>query len=225
MFENILSTTTGTVNFEAAFACTVVSVLLGLVIAGAYMVQEKRYSKSFILTLAILPALVQVVIMLVNGNLGTGVAVMGAFSLIRFRSVPGTAKEIATIFFAMMVGLATGTGYVGYAAVITIIISLVMLVLTKSRFGDMGTKEKELKISIPESLDYNGVFDDLFGKYTKRAELFMVKTTNMGSMYELQYHVELIDQAKEKEFIDALRCRNGNLTIVCGRKANRFEEL
>ena len=225
MLENILSTTTGTVNLETALACTVVSVLLGLFIAGVYMVQEKHYSKSFILTLAVLPALVQVVIMLVNGNLGTGVAVMGAFSLIRFRSVPGTAKEIATIFFAMVVGLATGTGYIGYAAAITAIICLVMFVLTKSHFGEMGTREKELKITIPESLDYNGVFDDVFTEYTKRAELFMVKTTNMGSMYELQYHIEFKNQTDEKQFIDALRCRNGNLTIVCGRKANRMEEL
>ncbi|MCR5792186.1 MAG: DUF4956 domain-containing protein [Lachnospiraceae bacterium] len=225
MLDTILNTETGVMDIQTAMICTVASLVLGLVIASFYMIQEKRFSKSYVTTLALLPALIQVVIMLVNGNLGTGVAVMGAFSLIRFRSVPGTAKEIATIFFAMVVGLATGTGYVTYAVIFTVIIGVAMLILTKSSFGEMKDVEKNLKITIPENLDYNGLFDDLFEAYTNKHELYFVKTTNLGSMYELQYHIELKNMEQEKKFIDSLRCRNGNLTIVCERKGNRMEEL
>jgi len=225
MLESLLSTVNGELDIKAALVCTVISLVLGLIIAVIYMLQDKNYSKNYIITLALLPAMVQVVIMLVNGNLGTSVAVMGAFSLVRFRSMPGNAKEIATIFFAVIVGLATGMGYVTYACLITVLIGLTMFVLTKSKFGERKDPEKELKITIPDNLEYDGLFDDLFVQYTNKHDLFHVKTTNMGSMYELQYHIELIDESKQKEFIDALRCRNGNLTIVCGRRASRGEEL
>ncbi len=223
MFNSILSTVTSTLDLQSALVCTIASVVLGLIIAIIYMAQNRDYSKNYIVTLALLPAMVQVVIMLVNGNLGTSVAVMGAFSLVRFRSMPGNAKEITGIFFAMVIGLATGMGYISYAVLFTFVIGLVMFILGKSGFGEGKTRSKELKVTIPEDLDYADVFDDLFEEYTTEHKLFNVKTTNMGSMYELRYHIDLKDERREKEFIDALRCRNGNLTIACGCRDNHQE--
>ena len=177
-------------------------------------------------TLVLLPVIVQIVIMLVNGNLGVGVSVMGAFSLVRFRSIPGTGKEIAYIFFAMSIGLATGTGFVGVAIGITLVIGLVMIVLNAVLgSSEEYRKARRLRIIIPEDLDFTGVFDDLFEKYTTRCELERVKTTNMGSLFELTYGIVLKDISKEKEFIDEIRCRNGNLTIICGIRENAMAEL
>lgn len=204
--------------------CMVVSLVLGLCIAAVYMFRN-TYSKNFVVTLALLPAMVQAVILMVNGNLGTGVAVMGAFSLIRFRSVPGSAKEIGSIFFAMAVGLAAGMGYLGYAVLFTAIISGFMLLLGAVPFGEQKGSQKDLRVTIPENLDYSGIFDDLFSEYTTGAKLLRVRTTNMGSMYELEYHLTLKNEMREKEFLDAIRCRNGNLTIVCGRTASSHDEL
>lgn len=222
MFTSIINSVTGTLSIESAIVCTGVSLILGLVVALVYMIQG-NYSKNFIVTLVLLPALVQTVIMLVNGNLGTSVAVMGAFSLVRFRSLPGSSREISGIFFAMVIGLATGMGYLTYAVAITVMIGLGMILLSKTKFGEKKGTIKELKITIAENLDYTEIFDDLFEKFTKKAELCRVKTTNMGSMYELHYTIELVDQKQEKEFIDELRCRNGNLTIVCGRPVMKEE--
>lgn len=172
-----------------------------------------------------LPAIVQMVIMLVNGNLGTGVAVMGAFSLIRFRSAPGSAKDICSIFLAMAVGIATGTGYILIAFIFTLILCGINLIYINLPFIKGINGEKELKITIPESLDYSGVFDDLFAEYTKKSELVLVKTSNMGSLYKLSYIIVMKDSANEKEFIDKLRCRNGNLEISCGRPVSEVEQL
>lgn len=177
------------------------------------------------ITLVLLPVLVQMVIMLVNGNLGTSVAVLGAFSLVRFRSVPGSSKEMAVIFFAMAIGLATGTGFLGFAAVMTLVIGSVFLALEKSRFGEWKQEQKDLRITIAEHLDYTEIFDDIFRKYTSKCCLERVKTTNLGSMYELDYHITLKDHGQEKEMLDAIRCRNGNLTVVCGRRSALQEGL
>ncbi len=225
MFNSILTTVTTSMTVAEAVGCTAASLILGLVIALVYMKSSKTYSKNYILTLVLLPALVQVVIMMVNGNLGTGVAVMGAFSLVRFRSIPGTSKEICGIFFAMITGLATGMGYIGYAAIFTLIISLAMFVISRTNFGEAKDLDKDLRVTIPESLEYNGFIDDLFEKYTQQHQLCFVKTTNMGSMYELQYKIRLKNEAKEQELMNAIRCRNGNLTVSMGRKPSRSEEL
>jgi hypothetical protein len=225
MFNSILTTVTTSMTVAEAVGCTAASLILGLVIALVYMKSSKNYSKNYILTLVLLPALVQVVIMMVNGNLGTGVAVMGAFSLVRFRSIPGTSKEICGIFFAMITGLATGMGYIGYAAIFTLIISLAMFVISRTNFGEAKDLDKDLRVTIPESLEYNGFIDDLFEKYTQQHQLSFVKTTNMGSMYELQYKIRLKNEAKEQELMNAIRCRNGNLTVSMGRKPGRSEEL
>ena len=208
---------TGTeITVSAFFICTAVSLLLGLGTALLGMFRSK-YTRSFIMSLSLLPAMVQVIIMMVNGNIGAGVAVAGAFSLIRFRSAPGSAKEISLVFLATAIGLATGMGYVAVAAVFFVIIAVFSLLLTVTGFGAGEADERELKITIPENLDYDGLFDDLFKTYTHSAELERVKTTNMGTLYELSFKVVLRDPHETKAFLDELRTRNGNLNIVCGR--------
>ena len=192
------------------------ALLLGIGTALLCMYKNK-YSQSFAVTLAMLPATVAVVIMLVNGNIGAGVAVAGGFSLVRFRSAAGTAREIGMIFLAMTLGLALGMGYVGLAICFFLVMAVFTAVLTTVDFGGRKDGERTLKISIPESLDYEGLFDDLFAEYTNSSELDKVKTTNMGTLYELTYRIVLKDAAKTKEFLDELRCRNGNLTISCGK--------
>lgn len=220
-----LSTTgTTTISLQGMLLCTAASLIMGLLSACIYM-YKNTYSRNFVMTLVLLPAMVQIVIMLVNGNLGAGVAVMGAFSLVRFRSVPGSAREISHIFLAMAIGLATGMGYVGYAAIFLLIVGAADLVLMSVPFAEGKKEEKELKITIPENLDYTGIFDDLFAAFTDKVELQQVRTTNMGSLYELRYHVMLKNKEKEKEFLDQLRCRNGNLTISCGRIASEHGEV
>lgn len=197
--------------------CTAVSLILGLATAGLAMYRTK-FTHSFAVTIAILPAVVQLVIMLVNGNVGAGLAVAGTFSLVRFRSAPGTAREIGVIFLAMAIGLATGMGYLALAACFFAVIAAVLLLLTKLNFGGRAAAERSLKITIPENLDYDGLFDDLFAQYTAAHSLEKVKTTNMGTLYELHYRVTFKSHGIPKEFLDAVRCRNGNLNITCGRE-------
>ncbi|MDF2675913.1 MAG: hypothetical protein K0Q97_203 [Bacillota bacterium] len=215
MFTSTLNTA-ASLSITSAFLSITCALILGIAIALTYMASDS-YSKNFVITLVMLPLLVQIVIMLVNGNLGTGIAVMGAFSLVRFRSIPGSSKEISFIFFAMATGLATGMGYITYALVTTLILCLVFLILSKSKFGSISDSIRKLKITIPEDLDYTEIFDDIFKTYTNKVELEKVKTTNLGSMFELNYNIELKDLSKEKHLLDELRCRNGNLTIICSR--------
>ena len=206
--------------------CVGFSLVLGLLIALSYMFRT-RYTKSFVVTLAVLPAVVCVVIMMVNGNVGAGVAVAGAFSLVRFRSVPGTAKEIGTLFLAMGSGLIAGMGYLGFSLLFTVVLCGAYVLLN---LFDFGTKRnaviyKSFKIVIPEDLDYTGVFEEIFEEYTSSCELVSVKTINMGSLFRLTYDVILKDPAKEKELIDKLRCRNGNLEISVSKQATANMEL
>lgn len=196
----------------------------GLLIAVTAMLTGPC-SKGFAASLVTLPVVVQAVILMVNGNVGTGVAVLGAFSLVRFRSVPGSAREITSLFLAMALGLATGMGYIGYAFFFLVIIAVANILFYNTRFAEPNATDRELKITIPESLDYEGVFDDLFDKYTTRHELIHVKTSNMGSLYELCYLVRLKDSGINKSFLDEIRCRNGNLNIVCGRISTIRDEL
>lgn len=218
MLSSIMSGSEITLN--AFMICTAVSLVLGVGSALLCM-YKSSCTHSFIVTLAMLPAVVQMVIMLVNGNIGAGVAVAGAFSLVRFRSVPGTAKEIGMIFLAMAIGLATGMGYVVLAVIFFLVMAVFALLLSVLHFGAGHDHERELKITIPENLDYDGLFDDLFRQYTHSARLERVKTTNMGTLYELDYRVVLKDVQVPKEFLDGLRCRNGNLNIVCGRVSSK----
>ncbi len=214
MLNSILGTELTLTSF---LICTGVSLLLGVgtaLVAG----YRSRSTQSLAVTLAILPAVVQAVIMLVNGSIGAGIAVAGAFSLVRFRSAPGTAREIAAIFLAMAIGLATGMGYVGLAALLFLILAGDMLALTAMRFGQKEDAGRILKITIPEDLDYDGLFDDLFERYTTAHTLEKVKTTNMGTLYELRYRIALRQEPVPKVFLDELRCRNGNLNITCCRE-------
>ena len=188
MLESILASG---ITLPAFLICTAVSLVLGIATALISMYRAKC-SQSFAVTLAVLPAIVQIVIMLVNGNVGAGVAVAGAFSLVRFRSVPGTAREIGVIFLAMALGLATGMGYIGVAIVTGAVMCILLTAYAALSFGRKPEEEKELKITIPENLDYTGLFDDLFGEYTRSAELISVRTTGMGSLYNLHYYVRLV---------------------------------
>lgn len=214
MLNSILGTELTLTSF---LICTGVSLLLGV---GTALVAGYRShsTQSLAVTLAILPAVVQAVITLVNGSIGAGIAVAGAFSLVRFRSAPGTAREIAAIFLAMAIGLATGMGYVGLAALLFLILAGAMLALTALRFGQKEDAGRILKITIPEDLDYDGLFDDLFERYTTAHTLEKVKTTNMGTLYELRYRITLRQEPVPKVFLDELRCRNGNLNITCCRE-------
>ncbi len=215
MLDSIIHTQ---ITLGTFLICLAVSLLLGVGVALLCMFRN-RYTQSFAITLAIIPAVVQMIIMLVNGNVGTGVAVAGAFGLVRFRSAPGTGREIAMIFLAMAIGLATGMGYVVLAVIFFAVLAAFILLLTWTRFAGVDMQERELKITIPEDLDYDGLFDDLFEKYTRSFRLERVRTTNMGTLYELDYRVLLRETPVPKEFMDQLRCRNGNLNITCSRVA------
>lgn len=214
MLNSVLGTE---ITLTSFLICTAASLLLGVgtaLVAG----YRSRSTQSLAVTLAILPAAVQTVIMLVNGSIGAGIAVAGAFSLVRFRSAPGSAREIAAIFLAMAIGLATGMGYVVLAVLLFLILGGTMLALTALRFGQREEDTRILKITIPEDLDYDGLFDDLFERYTTAHTLEKVKTTNMGTLYELRYRITLRQQPVPKAFLDELRCRNGNLGITCCRE-------
>ena len=213
----------GTFEIWSVLMAYAAALVLGLVIAGIF--RSCAVSHGFPVVLAVMPMLVTSVIMIVNGNLGASVAVLGAFGLVRFRSAPGTALEIGFLFFAMAVGLATGMGFLTLALLMTAVTGVVFLLLEKSGFGTAESRERELKILIPEDLDYDGIFEDLFQEYTTHAALERVKTTNMGTMYELTYRIELRSMAQQKELMDKLRCRNGNLTIMMGLVQRAKNEL
>lgn len=227
LFKGLFDTElTKVISVTDFMLCLVVSLALGLVMALAYM-YHTRYTKSFVVTLALLPAVVCIVIMMVNGNVGAGVAVAGAFSLVRFRSVPGTAKEICTLFLSMGAGLIAGMGYLGFAALFTLVMCVMFLLYNHLDFGAKknAATYKTLTIVIPEDLDYTGVFDDIFKTYTTSFSLARVKSTNMGSLFKLTYNVILRDVTKEKEMINKLRCRNGNLEITVSRQETTVSEL
>ncbi len=225
IFQGIFDGSTAVVAVSDFLICIGVSLVIGILLAAVYT-YKSRYTKSFVMTLAVLPAIVCVVIMMVNGNVGAGVAVAGAFSLVRFRSVPGSAKEIAMIFLAMSTGMVAGMGYLGYAVLFAVVMSAILFLYQIINLGAKkeSERQKTLRITIPEDLDYTNVFDELLKEYTEYAEVVTVKTTNMGSLFKLTYHVTLKDLTKEKEFIDALRCRNGNLEISISRQeVNNYE--
>ncbi len=225
-FSGIFTTTElATISVSSFLLCVMTALGIGIFLALVYRYHE-RPSKSFTLTLALLPAIVCVVIMMVNGNIGAGVAVAGAFSLVRFRSVPGSAKEIAAIFLGMGCGLICGMGYLGYAVLFAVILGAGMFLFTMvSSMVEKNNDEKILQITIPEDLDYAGVFDPLFDEYLEAHESLSVKTTNMGSMFKLRYKVRMKNGANEKAFIDAVRTRNGNLEVALMREDDSQNSL
>lgn len=222
LFQSIISN--GAFTGLQLLIVTFTALLCGFIIAASYMVKNKC-SRSFVITLILLPSIVELVIILVNGNIGTGVAVAGAFSLVRFRSTPGKGQEITSIFLAMAVGLATGMGYIGVALIFTVVISFIYIILNVTDFGNFGEHHRTLKITVPEDLDYEGKFEDVFEKYLDDYSYEEVKTTNMGSLYKLTITVTPKAGMSSKKFIDELRTRNGNLDISLGRMVDDRDGL
>ena len=225
IFEQMMTTDSeGTILLTSFLINLAVSLAIGLFLAFIYT-YKSHYTRSFVMTLAMLPAVVASIIMMVSGSIGAGIAVAGAFSLVRFRSAPGTAKEIGTLFLSMGAGLICGMGYIGFAVLFTVIMGTVLLLFTLTGQNASGDRNRILQITIPEDLDYTNLFEDLMEAYTTRHDLIHVKTTNMGSLFKLKYSITLDDTQKEKEFIDHLRCRNGNLEVGCMKEGNKNDSL
>lgn len=222
MFDLFDSIVTGSITIESYLICLLAAGVCGVITAVAASIRS-HCTKSFLSSLVLLPMIVCTVIAMVNGNIGTGVAVMGAFSLIRFRSVPGKARDIVVIFLSMTAGLACAGGYVAIALVFSALVCLGMVILTLIPMGN--ERMMDLHITIPESLRYNNEFDDLFAKYLKSHRLIKARTASMGSLYKLQYRVEMKDLKQSQTFIDELRCRNGNLEIALCDLMDNAEEL
>lgn len=222
MFSSIL--TNGDLTISSVLLCSGVSLILGLFIALVHK-WTSTYSKNFLITLAVLPVLVETIIFMTSGNLGTSFAIAGAFSLIRFRTLPGTSKEIMSVFYAMTIGLAVGMGQVLFATIITILVGLMIIILSKSKFGENSNVGKILKVTMPEDMDYETVFDEIFNKYLNNYKLESVKTVNMGSLFELTYMVNSKNGISEKEFIDEIRIKNGNLKVSLSHPFDNGGEL
>lgn len=229
MFDSILESVSSQTDIaiSSVLFCIAVGLIVGVIISGAYMITTRRKdrSASFILSLVILPTIVAVVILLIGGNLARAFSMAGIFTIVRFRSVPGDAKDISFVFLTMATGLAVGLGYLSMGLVVAVVISVVIIVISKAGIGYPKQKEKRLRITIPEDMNYQGVFDELFERYTNCCELQKVRTTNMGTLFELSYEIIMKDTALEKEFIDALRCRNGNLGISLSVKEGKEQQL
>lgn len=230
MFETILqdaSSTDLSINISDMLLCILAALVLGFVMSGIYYATttKKNRSASFLLSLIILPSIVAIVIMLVGENVARAFSLAGIFTLVRFRSIPGDSKDISFVFLAMAVGLTVGLGYLTLGAVITVIIGIVIVAVHQLGYGVSRQKEKQLRITIPEDMNYQNAFDDLFAKYTDHIEMSRVKTSNMGTLFELYYDVIMKKDVSEKEFIDSIRCRNGNLNIQLGIKESNSQQL
>jgi len=220
-FGTIRDATEG-ITASIFFVCLIAALVVGFAIALCYMFKN-RYTSSIVVALIIIPAAVSLLIMLIRNSIGGGIAVAGTFSLVRFRSAQGSAKEIGFIFLSTACGIAIGAGYIGVALIFCLIMIILSVILTLCGFGNIKSGTRMLRVTIPESIDYTDVFDTVFEKYTSSVELVKVRTTNMGSLFRLTYRLELKDASKEKEFIDEIRVRNGNLDIVCGRDVTDSE--
>lgn len=227
MFDSIFQEGTGNVITTGDIFLALGVALLAGIIFATMCFYKTRSTKSFLMATALLPAVVALVIVLVNGNIGAGVAIAGAFSLVRFRSAPGTAKEICIIFISMAAGLAFGMGYLAYGAIFMIAAGAVLMFCETFKIWERKPvlKEKNVRITIPENLDYTSVFNDIFDKYAERYDMVKMKTTNMGSMFRVDYHIVMKDITKEKEMVDELRMRNGNLEVVVQRTDYTGSEL
>ncbi len=225
LFSSIFtSTTESTISVTGFIICIAVSLVLGVILSFCSSYKSKA-SKTFNTAIALLPAAVCVVIMMVNGNVGAGVAVAGAFSLVRFRSAPGSGKDIVTIFLTMGCGLILGMGYIAYAVLYSFIMGIIMIIANTAYINKKSNAVKVLKITIPEDLDYNGIFVDVFSKYLSSFDNTSVKTSNMGSLYKLKYDIVFKESSMEKALIDELRCRNGNLEISISNQEVTANEL
>ena len=213
MFNTIFSSTASGLEVDTMLICAGVGIILGIIIALTHKFTT-RSTKEFLITLALLPILVSVVMIMINGSLGTSIAILGAFSLVRFRSIPGNAKELLSVFFAMAIGLALGMGHIFFASVFTAIVAVLMIVYGKLKLFEGGKTEQILKITVPEDLDYTSAFDDEFSQFTSSHKLIKTKTINMGSLYQVVYCVTIKGNKSEKEFLDAIRVKNCNLQVL-----------
>ncbi len=227
IFQDLSVSSSLSISIRSVVLCIAAALVLGMVICTAYFIvtPKKDRSASFILSLIILPTIVTVVIILIGGSLARAFSMAGIFTIVRFRSVPGDSKDISFIFLTMAVGLAAGLGYLSIGAVVTVVVSAVIVLVSKLGIGTSKQEEKRLRIVIPEDMNYQGVFDEIFTKYLSYSKLQKVKTTNMGTLFELSYDVTFKSGLNEKEFIDALRCRNGNLSISLGFREGREQQL
>lgn len=223
MFNSIFEAGATGLSIKTALICSGIALGLGLIVAFTHMKTSKT-TKGFLITLATLPLLVMAVMIMINGNLGTSIAILGAFSLIRFRSIQGNAKELLSVFFVMTIGLALGMGHILFATVITVIAVVAILLFSYTNFLEPNKNQRSLKIVIPEDLDYDEVFDEIFKKYTNKHELIKMKTMNMGSLYKLTYDITIKPGIKEKEFLDEIRVKNCNLKVLLSHP-NYEEEI
>ncbi len=216
IITNLTSQTLTTLTMQDMILGIIITLIIGLIVCLTYMktTLKSQVSESFVLTLIIIPIVINIIIALIGNNVASAFSLAGAFSIVRFRSEPGNPKDIGYIFFSMAGGLACGMGLYSYAIIFTIILCLIMVVLSKSKFGVVSSNKKSLKILIPENYDFEGAFDDLFSTFTNEATLLKVKTVDLGSLYELSYIVDLKNGIKQKDFLDNIRCRNGNLTVL-----------
>ncbi|MBQ5318667.1 MAG: DUF4956 domain-containing protein [Oscillospiraceae bacterium] len=221
---NILSQVNMLASLTNAGIGLIISLICGIIVAVVYRFGTNRPSKFMIVSTLIVPAIVQVIIMMVNGNIGAGVAAAGAFSLVRFRSIPGSSRDICMLFLAMASGLVCGMGFMWYALIFTAIIAVVIVIAEKLVPPNRAAM-RQLKIVIPEDMDYSGTFDEIFKEYTNSCRLDYVRTIRMGTMYELVYIITCKAGKSEKEMLDKIRCRNGNLTVSCGIVPDSKEEL
>lgn len=227
MLEAVFNSTTANtaISLESSIITMIVSFVLGGIISITYMktCNKSGYSQNFALTLILVPTVIAVIILLIGSNVARAFSLAGAFSIIRFRSAPGDPKDISYVLFTMAAGLACGVGFFGYAVLFTVFLCLLMFTLNIFNFGAKKISQKLLKITIPEDLDYEGAFDEVFTQYTTGFELRKIRTTDLGSLYELVYTVTMNNSTNQKEFIDALRCRNGNLNITLVMTADTAE--
>ncbi|MDO4526554.1 MAG: DUF4956 domain-containing protein [Candidatus Saccharibacteria bacterium] len=213
MFNSIFDTSTSGLEIQTALIAAGAALVMGLVLAISHKLTTRGTTKGFLITLTVLPLLVMAVMIMINGNLGTSIAILGAFSLIRFRSMRGNAKNLLSVFFAMMIGLSCGMGHILFGAAMTVIGIVAMVLFTFTPILEPNRRERVLKIVVPEDLDYTDVFTDVFKKYTSSSELVTAKTVNMGSLYDLTYNVKLKHGVKEKEMMDEIRTKNCNLKV------------
>ena len=221
LFSSIFTSTFTLGQFLIA---VLASMVLGFVVSIYYMFRN-TYSKSFVPSLILIPAIECVVIIMINGNMGTGIAVAGSFALIRFRSARGSAKDLTAIFMAMAIGIICGTGYIGIAVLFTLIVCAVGMFLSFVKYGECDVKLRYLKITVPENLNYDEVFEEVLNNYCSDYEIEKVKTLSLGSLFRVDYSIVMKDTSKIKAMIDDLRIRNNNLEIVCGKEAVSKEEL
>ena len=213
MFNSLFDPNSLGLDIETVLVSAGAALVLGIALAFTHA-RTSQTTKGMLVTLAVLPVLVMAVMIMINGSLGTSIAILGAFSLIRFRSIAGRAKDLAAVFAAMMIGLACGMGHVIFGAIIMGIYIMATILLTFTPLLEPNRRERVLKIVIPEDLDYEDVFDEIFKKYTSRARLVRMKTINMGSLYKLTYDVKIRHGVKEKDFLDAIRVKNMNLKVL-----------